>query len=82
MGIRCIAELLLSSTYQHLIIAIDLKQQGGPCGRLQEFMKVYDALREELMSDELIAGQPSFSAEYMRKVSSALHCQSIALQTQ
>ena len=31
-------------------------------------MKVYDALREELMADELIAGQPSFSAEYMRKV--------------
>ena len=32
-------------------------------------MKVYDALREELMADELIAGQPSFSADYMRKVS-------------
>ena len=32
-------------------------------------MKVYDTLRGELMADELIAGQPSFSAEYMRRVS-------------
>lgn len=35
---------------------------------LQEFMRVYDILREELLADDLIAGQPSFSAEYMRKV--------------
>lgn len=31
-------------------------------------MKVYRVLTDELLSDELIAGQPSFSAEYMRKV--------------
>ena len=35
----------------------------------QEFMRVYEVLREELMADDLIAGQPSFSAEYMKKVS-------------
>lgn len=34
----------------------------------QDFMKVYRVLTDELLSDELIAGQPSFSAEYMRKV--------------
>jgi len=42
----------------------------------QEFMRVYEVLREELLDDDLIAGQPSFSAEYMRKVrtmSSPLH---------
>ena len=31
-------------------------------------MKVYRVLTDELLSDELIAGQPSFSADYMRKV--------------
>ena len=31
-------------------------------------MKVYEILRQELLTDDLIAGQPSFSAEYMRKV--------------
>ena len=35
---------------------------------IQEFMRVYDVLREELLADDLIAGQPSFSAEYMGKV--------------
>ncbi|CAL5218960.1 g713 [Coccomyxa viridis] len=34
----------------------------------QEFMRVYEVLREELMADDLIAGQPSFSAEYMKKM--------------
>ncbi|BDA42860.1 Farnesyl pyrophosphate synthase [Coccomyxa sp. Obi] len=34
----------------------------------QDFMKVYRVLTDELLSDELIAGQPSFSAEYMRKM--------------
>lgn len=39
-------------------------------------MKVYRVLTDELLSDELIAGQPSFSADYMRKVvpSSAWVC--------
>ena len=31
-------------------------------------MRVYEVLREELLADDLIAGQPSFSAEYMKKV--------------
>ena len=35
---------------------------------LQDFMKVYATLREDLLADELIAGQPGFSADYMRKV--------------
>ena len=34
-------------------------------------MKVYEILREELLTDDLIAGQPSFSAEYMSKVTTS-----------
>ena len=35
---------------------------------MQEFMRVYDVLREDLLKDDLIADQPRFSADYMRKV--------------
>lgn len=35
---------------------------------VQEFMRVYEVLREELLVDDLIAGQPKFSADHMRKV--------------
>ena len=31
-------------------------------------MRVYDILREDLLKDDLIADQPRFSADYMRKV--------------
>lgn len=31
-------------------------------------MRVYDVLREDLLKDDLIADQPKFSANYMRKV--------------
>ena len=33
-------------------------------------MRVYDVLREDLLKDDLIADQPKFSADYMRKVNS------------
>ena len=36
-------------------------------------MRVYKVLREELLADDLIAGQPSFSAEYMGKVTAMAH---------
>ena len=29
---------------------------------------MYDVLREDLLTDDLIADQPRFSADYMRKV--------------
>jgi hypothetical protein len=35
---------------------------------LQDFMKVYKVLTDELLADDLIAGQPTFSADYMRRV--------------
>ena len=35
---------------------------------MQEFMRVYDVLREDLLKDDLITDQPKFSADYMRKV--------------
>lgn len=31
-------------------------------------MKVYKVLTDELLADDLIAGQPTFSADYMRRV--------------
>ncbi len=34
----------------------------------QEFLRVYDVLRGELIEDDLIAAQPGFSAEYMKKL--------------
>ena len=49
------------------------KSQGGKDRRvalMQEFMRVYDVLREDLLKDDLIADQPKFSADYMRKVHS------------
>ena len=45
--------------------------EGGKDHRvalMQEFMRVYDVLREDLLTDDLIADQPKFSADYMRKV--------------
>ena len=47
------------------------KSEGGYNCRVtfvQEFMRVYDVLREDLLTDDLIADQPKFSADYMRKV--------------
>ena len=47
------------------------KPEGGRdrlIALMQEFMRVYDVLREDLLKDDLIADQPKFSADYMRKV--------------
>ena len=35
--------------------------------RAQEFLRVYDVLRRELIVDDLIAAQPKFSADYMNR---------------
>lgn len=35
---------------------------------LQEFMKVYDILRNGLLDDKLIGGQPAFATEHLKKV--------------
>ncbi len=40
-------------------------------------MKVYTVLTDELVADELIAGQPSFSADYMRRVIASLTALSV-----
>ena len=52
------------------IQAIDRIEGGYDChvAHMQEFMRVYDVLREDLLRDDLIADQPKFSADYMRKV--------------
>ena len=58
--------MALTTNYENLG-----EEEGGATYKscaVQDFMKVYEILREELLTDDLIAGQPSFSAEYMRKV--------------
>ena len=34
----------------------------------QEFMHVYDTLRDELVADPLTAGQPHFAADHLKRV--------------
>ena len=35
---------------------------------MQEFLRVYNVLRDELLNDEIIAGQPTFAKEHLKKV--------------
>lgn len=35
---------------------------------LQEFLRVYDVLRNELLDDKLIKGQPAFAKEHLKRV--------------
>ena len=42
------------------------------CHRVQEFLAIFDKLKEELVNDSLIEGQPEFSRTWMQRVS-AVH---------
>ncbi|CAK0736430.1 hypothetical protein CVIRNUC_000745 [Coccomyxa viridis] len=58
-------------TSVHSGVAIDTNgsaTNGKVANSKQEFMRVYDVLREDLLKDDLIADQPKFSADYMRKM--------------
>ena len=37
---------------------------------VQEFLKVFDTLRDEIVNDELLAGQPESSMQWVKEVRS------------
>ena len=36
---------------------------------MQDFMATYDQLRDELLNDDIIAGQPEFAKQHLKRVS-------------
>ena len=52
-------------------LSFEVQHHRSHVNLLQDFLAVFDTLRNELVDDPLIAGQPDFSRTWMHKVCSA-----------
>jgi hypothetical protein len=43
-------------------------QGAAPAHLLQDFLKVFDQLRDEIVNDELLGAQPDFAKKWMEEV--------------